>query len=163
MIFQDFVDRKHRKAIRELKILEQIVKMGGFETKGFFEDKFDPYVFVKSNTETPFEGIRLYKIGDHIAYRVQNEVDSHPYGSAFDLNVEAMFDDYVEDGEHKHLGEKVAKSVVEDLKHFFKINAQMSRDMLKDGMAQDPFKQPQTNSLVLKATSGFRADGTFSF
>ena len=62
----------------------------------------DPYLYVHNKNENlSFNGVRVYKIGDIMAYRIQKEEKTHPYGKAYLLDVENMFNEFLEDMEEK--------------------------------------------------------------
>lgn len=153
--FYSFLDKKHRKAISELTTVDEILKIGGLKSKRIFEDKFDPYVFVQSNEQTPFGGIRIYKLEHTIAYRAQNEEKTHPFGSAYDLPIEKMFEDYIdEDDAGDKVGGLVAKAVVEEIKYFFKKNAEVSNMPYTD--------KSQVMTPPVSGANGFRANGSWN-
>jgi hypothetical protein len=159
--FHSFVDRKHRKAIKELKTIDEVLTMAGFKVKKFFEDKFDPYIFVASNADTPFGGIRIYKIESTIAYRAQNEEKTHPYGKAFNIDVEGIFEDYLEDDEEgDKIGEMVAKAIAEDVRFFFKKNAELYSPYAQ--FDKDKTDKPQIMTPPVGGADKFRADGAWS-
>ena len=123
--FHTFLDKKYRKALNELTTIGEILKIGGLKSKEMFEDKFDPYLFVYSNQQTPFGGIRIYKLEHTIAYRSQNEENTHPFGTAYDLPIEKMFEDYLDDDDSGNkVGGLVARALVDEVKYFFKKNAE---------------------------------------
>lgn len=118
--FKEFVDRKARAAKKQLGILEKVLKKNGMDVKNFLEED-DPYIFVKTpNKALSFEGVRIYKIGNSVAYRVQKEEQTHPYGKAYSLQVEDMYDDLMSDSEtEEEAGEQVAEAIVHELRKFF--------------------------------------------
>ncbi len=130
IVFREFVDRKQREAIKHLKLLEQLFKQSGIKVQSFTEDE-DPYLFVYSPDERlSFDGIRIYEIGNEVAYRVQKEPDTEPYGRAYQLNLEEMFNDFMADNmKEEQAGKEVIKSVVEEVKKFFKKTAVAEAEM----------------------------------
>ena len=131
-LFLEFVNRKQREARRHLQIIEQVLKNAGLSAKAFLEED-QPYVYLKStNPKVSFEGVRIYEVGGMIAYRVTKEKDTEPYGRAYQLDLEDMFNDYMsESPKEEEAGKKVMKSVVSELKRFFDMSADAERD-LKD-------------------------------
>ncbi len=81
----------------------------------------DPYVFLRSNKGgTSFEGVRIYKIGGNIAYRIQKEEKTHPFGKAYPLDIEGMWDDLIGDKmDEKEAGKQIIKAVHEEFDTFF--------------------------------------------
>lgn len=136
--FLEFVDRKQREAKKHLKLIERLLRKGGMEVYPHLEEE-DAYIFVKSpNQKMSFDGIRVYEIGEMIAYRIQKEEKTHPFGKSYQLDIEDMFNDFMsENMEEEEAGKRVIESVVEELKKFFtksaKAEAEM-RDAGQDGM-----------------------------
>ena len=128
-LFTEFVDRKQRDAKKHLKIIERMFKTSGLQAKGYFEED-NPYVFVKAPKSLSFEGVRIYEIGNMVAYRVVNEEKTEPYGKAYQLNLEEMFNDYMsENVKEEEAGKKVIQSVVSELKRFFDKSEKAEEDL----------------------------------
>ena len=134
--FLEFVDRKQREGKKHLKLIERLLRKSGMEVQPHLEEE-DPYVFVKSpNNKVSFDGLRIYEIGEMIAYRIQKEEKTHPFGKAYLLDLEDMFNDFMsENMKEEEAGHKVIESVVEELKKFFSKSAQAEQE-IKDN-AQD--------------------------
>jgi hypothetical protein len=152
--FRDFYENKVRLAIKQLNIVAQVVEKAGFKVDHFLDEQFtEPYVFIHNPEQnTSFEGVRLYRIGDKIAYRIQRENKTHPYGNAYTLDVELMFDDLMEEGDHKpeEIGKKVMEMVAKELRTFFKESASAEKDkatedmgMERDGLGTINVRNPQ--------------------
>jgi hypothetical protein len=129
-VFMEFVDRKQREAIKHLKLLEQLFKQSGMKVQNFIEEE-EPYLFVYSPDERlSFDGIRIYEIGGEIAYRIQKEPDTQPYGRAYQLNLEEMFNDLMADNlKEEQAGKEVIKGVIEEIKKFFKKTAEAEAEL----------------------------------
>lgn len=120
-LFMEFVDRQQRESRRHLKIMEKLLKSQGMQVKLHTEDE-DPYLFVKASApKLSFDGIRVYEIGTTLAYRVVKEEKTEPYGKAYALNLEEMFNDFMGENkmEEEQAGKKVIESVTNELKKFF--------------------------------------------
>jgi hypothetical protein len=122
--FLEFVDRKERESRRHLKITLKALKESGLHTYDHIDHE-DSYIFVKSsNKNLPFEGIRIYEIGNSLAYRVQKEKDTEPFGKAYELNLEEMFNDLMgENMKKEQAGKEVIKGVNKEIKEFFSKSA----------------------------------------
>jgi len=131
--FREFVDKKTREAKKQLFTLDKVLKKEGVNTANHLEDD-DPYLFVRSPGKLSFDGIRIYKIGDNIAYRVQKEEETHPYGKAYSLDVEGMYEDYISDDDYDEskAGKEVMKSIVSEIRNFFNKSAEAENE-LRDG------------------------------
>lgn len=122
--FGDFIDKKQRDAMKQLKLIEQVLTTHGFQVDDFMKEghEDDPYIFVANpNKNTSFDGVRIYKIGDVIAFRIQKESETHPYGNAYTLAVEKMFDDLMAEEEMDEIkaGKLVMKAIAKELHSFF--------------------------------------------
>jgi len=139
--FRDFYENKVRLAIKQLNIVAQVVEKAGFKVDHYLDEQFqEPYVYVRNpNRNTSFDGVRLYKIGDKLAYRVQRENATHPYGNAYSLDVELMFDDLMEEGEHKPevIGQKVMEMVAKELRAFFEESADAEQETADKEMGKE--------------------------
>jgi hypothetical protein len=120
--FREFVDRKTREAKKHLGTLKKILKRDGMEVKDFLEEE-DPYIYVANPIgNLSFDGVRIYKIGGEVAYRIQKEDKTHPYGKAYVLDVEGMFHDLLSD----NIGEQKAG---EEFKKFFSKSSEAEKDL----------------------------------
>jgi len=131
MKFKDFVGKKKRQAKKQLGTIKEILSNDGLICKDHLESD-DPYIFLLNPTGgTQFEGVRIYKIGNFICYRVQNEEKTHPYGKAYPLDVEDMFQDLISDDDYNQekAGKEVMKSIVEELKKFFIKSSEAEKEL----------------------------------
>jgi len=144
--FYEFVDAKQRKAKKHLELVKQLLERGGFQIVDKLEERNDPYIFVfNPEGNLSFEGVRIYEIGGDIAYRIQKEADTHPYGKAYSIPIEKMFNDLLGEDEmnDEKMAEEIAKSVIGEVKDFFK----KSYDAEKKGPPQlDPLGQVHMRS-----------------
>jgi hypothetical protein len=158
--FRDFYENKTRLAIKQLNLVAQVCEKAGFRVDHFLDEQFtEPYVYIQNpNQNTSFQGVRLYKIGNKLAYRVQRENNTHPYGNAYTLDVELMFDDIMEEGKHKpeHVGQQVMEMVTKELRGFFEESAEAEKEQAdremngeKDGMGMVHVRNPQGNDYTI--------------
>ena len=124
MSFGEFVNKKMRECVKQLGLLKQILEQGGMKVENFIHADSDdePYIFCASPTKnTSFDGVRIYKIGDQLAFRVQKENKTHPYGSAYPLPIEEMFNDFLSDEgvDQQKAGKKVMEAVNKEIRRFF--------------------------------------------
>tara|TARA_Y100000034_G_C6857003_1_gene389608 strand:+ start:31 stop:540 length:510 start_codon:yes stop_codon:yes gene_type:complete len=149
--FGEFVDKKKRECLRQLKLVKQLLESSGLKVENFLDtdDKDDPYIFCFMPTKNgSFDGIRIYRIGEEIAFRIQKENKTHPYGSAYPLPIEEMFHDFLsdEDADQKKAGEKVIKSVVKEIRRFFDKSVEAEREERERDIEQE--KDTEGNVLV---------------
>lgn len=131
--FGEFLDKKKREGIHQLEIIKKLLEHGGMKVDNFLESHADedPYIYCISPTKNgSFDGVRIYKIGDQLAFRVQKENKTHPYGSAYALPIEEMFNDFLSDEgtDQTHAGKKVMEAVVKEIKRFFEKSLDAERD-----------------------------------
>ena len=134
--FNDFLDRRAREAKEHLKILKKVLEKEHMEVADHI-DAEDPYLFVKDTERLcSFDGVRLYVApSDDIAYRVQKEADTHPYGKAYSLDVESMYYDLISDNmDEDKAGLKIAKAIVKEIKRFFEKSGEAERDIRASDM-----------------------------
>lgn len=137
--FVEFIDRKEREAKKQLKILEKVLLQQGFKVKEHLAND-DPYLFIiNPEKDTFFDGIRLYKIGDQIAFRVQKEEKTEPFGRAYPCDVEEMFDDLVSDFKPEEAAKKIMSAIKNEVNSFFKKSAIAERELRDAEFDRDPF------------------------
>jgi hypothetical protein len=141
--FFDYINRNALGAKRKLKIIHNILKLNKIKNKMFL-DVDDPFLFVYSTEpECEFEGIRIYSIGRNIAFKIQNRIDTHPYGKAYLLDFENIFNTFMSEkgADEEKIGEKVAHTLIDEIKRFFK----MSSD------AQNKIEKGDDNKLMTRS------------
>lgn len=128
--FREFLGGKKRENKRQLHMIQKLLERGGFKVEDFLDEQFDDaYIYCYNpQKDTSFRGIRIYKIGDQIAYRVQRESKTHPFGTAYLIDMDGIFNDLMSDGTKKeHLGKKIIEEIVESIRSFFKESANAER------------------------------------
>jgi hypothetical protein len=148
--FKAFIDHKHRESRKQLKLIEKVLESQGMQVKDFLKED-DPYIFILNPIkEAGFDGIRLYKIGETIAFRVQKREKTHPFGAAYELPVEEMFDDILTDVRNpEKAGKEVIKFVTEEVKRFFKKSAEAA-EQIRGNINFDNDQQPWNNKIVMR-------------
>lgn len=142
--FGEFVDKKKRESIRQLKILGKLLEHNNMKVETFLEGgEDDPYIYCFNPSKNgSFDGLRIYKIGDQIAFRVQKENKTHPYGSAYPIPVEEMFQDFLSDEgiDEQGAGQKVIESVAKEVKKFFERSIDSEKNDRKAAIDKDKEK-----------------------
>jgi|688.fasta_scaffold313543_2 hypothetical protein len=129
MKFSSFLDIKNKQTKKELGILKEILSNNNFQVEDF-TSKEEPYIYLKSTDDAPFQGVRIYKIGSNYAYRIQNESETQPYGQAYPINLEEIFNDIIPDMTEEEAAETVASALAEEFHTFFKKSAEFHKDMM---------------------------------
>lgn len=122
--FSIFIDKKKRESLKQLGVIEEVLKSQGFNVRNYLSegDAGDHYIFVYNDRKnTSFDGVRIYKIGSTIAFRVQNESETHPFGTAYSMNIEQLFNDLMAEEEMDEMkaGKIVVEAIAKELKTFF--------------------------------------------
>lgn len=147
--FNAFIDKKQRESKKHLKLVKKIFDSKGMKCNEHLEDD-DPYIFLfTKNKDLNFEGIRIYKIGNQLAFRIQKEEKTHPFGEAYALNIEEMFDDLMAD-EHnpEKAGKEVVKAVISEVERFFKKTGQAEKDLISS-----KFDNKDGNGIAIRNTA----------
>lgn len=141
--FYEFIDKKAREGRRQLNIIRDVLNRGGMNVLDFIEthDDHDPYIFVRNpDSNASFHGVRIYPIGDGIAFRIQKEEKTEPYGYAYALKISDMFADLVDEMKQEEAGKKVMENICKELRKFFILSAKAEADDegYGIGLSRDP-------------------------
>lgn len=144
-LFLEFLDRRHREARRKLRLVKKLLEKGDLKVSSHLDDE-EPFLYVSSpENGSNFGGIRIYEIGGLIAYKIQRNEDTHPYGDAYLLDFEEMFHDFMtETDSEEKAGKQVIKSAINEIKKFFKKSTEAESELLN--------KEP--DSRVIMKTGG---------
>jgi hypothetical protein len=147
--FIEFIDKKAREAKMQLSIIKKILEQHHLSVKDF-TDEDEPYLYVTNpGGGLSFDGIRIYKIGNTLAYRVQREDKTHPYGKSYNLDLQEMFSDYMSDNmKQEEAGNKVARAVVHEIVNFFKKSSEAEKE-ISSGEFDEPI-----DKAAIRSTSG---------
>lgn len=146
--FREFATQKERDARKHLEIVKKMFEHAGMKVVDRLKMKEDPYIFIHSPEKNlSFEGVRVYQIGNTIAFRIQREADTHPYGKAYPLNIQAMFEDLLgEDLPDEKIAQEVMRQSIQEVKSFFEKSAEAEKSL--DIKKSDPL------SRILARSSG---------
>ncbi len=128
--FVEFVDKKKRESKKQLKIVKKLLESNHLKVADHTNDE-EPYIFLFSpEKDLTFDGIRIYKIGSEMAFRIQKDENTHPFGQAYPLNLEEMFNDLMSDHRNpEKAGKEVIESVIFEVKKFFSKSAEAEKDL----------------------------------
>ncbi len=154
--FGEFVDKKKRECVKQLTILKQILEHNGMRVDNFVNAESDdePYIYCVSPTRNgSFDGVRIYKIGDQLAFRVQKENRTHPYGSAYPLPIEEMFNDFLSDEgtDQEKAGKKVMEAVAKEIKRFFEKSLEAESNEREKNIESD---KDSAGNVSVRSTGG---------
>jgi len=122
--FGEFIDKKKRDGIRQLGLVKKVLENSGLKVDNFLEgqEQGDSYIYCHNPSKNgSFDGIRIYKIGGEITFRIQKENKTHPFGSAYSLPIESMYNDILSEDNmtEKIAGRKIIDLVGKEIKNFF--------------------------------------------
>ena len=154
--FGEFVNKKKRDSIKHLTIIKKMLEQGGMKVEDFIDADSDdePYIFCVNSTKNgSFDGVRIYEIGGQCNFRVQKENKTHPYGSAYPLPIEEMFNDFLSDEgtDQKKAGKKVMEAVNKEIKRFFEKSLESERDERERNIESE---KDSEGSVSVRSTSG---------
>ena len=100
-------------AERKLELILKALKEDHLLIDDFTDDDHQPYIFVYDpSKESSFSGIRIYLNNEIIAFRVQKMPDTQPYGASYQLDIQQMLEDIMDNTGQKDK-EKLAELLVE--------------------------------------------------
>lgn len=127
-MFNKFLEYKNKETKKQLEIIKKVLESKNFKVEEFLDNE-SPYIFVKSFVSLPFDGIRIYKIGSNMAYRIQNENETQPYGKSYPLNIEKAFSDLVSDMNEEEAGKEIINSLGKEIVSFFKESEKAQQEL----------------------------------
>jgi len=135
--FREFIDKKQRDNKNHLAILKKVLEQGSMKVQDHLTED-DPYIYVRGDGSMSFEGLRIYTIGDQIAYRVQKEEKTQPYGRAYLIDIEEMFNELVSDNySSKTAAKEIIKAINEGIKDFFQKSKEAEEENRDSGIQTD--------------------------
>ena len=150
--FKEFIDKKSREAKKQLETIKKILGREGMKVTSFLEEE-EPYLYLTNPSgNLPFDGVRIYKIGGNMAFRIQKEAKTHPYGKAYMLDIEDMFGDIITDDDmnERKAGEEIIKSVVHEFRKFFSKSSEAD----KENRANDLDQQRDPTNFSVSSSTG---------
>ena len=147
--FNEFVDKKRRHQKRYLNIIRKMLEQNGTRIANHVDDE-EPYIFAFNNvTKLSFDGVRIYNIGDSMAYRVQKEEKTHPYGKAYVLDVEEIYNDLLSDNKKsEEAAQAVIKAVSEEVTKFFEKSSEAETEL----QSRELEKRDTLGKVAIKST-----------
>jgi hypothetical protein len=130
--FGAFLDKKKREAVKQLGLIDKLLRSQGMKVENYLKEEDDPYIFCFNPSRmSSFDGIRIYKVGDNIAFRVQKESRTHPFGKSYPLDLEAMYNDLLTDEgvNEGQAGKKIIEAVAKELTQFFEKSMEAEKEM----------------------------------
>ena len=130
--FGEFVNKTARQAKKRLDLVEKVLVRERFVVRPHLDDTVEPYIYVaNSNNRLSFGGVRVYITGESVAYRVQKDDKTHPYGKSYRLDIEEMYNDLMseEDMTEKKAATEVIEAVGKELNKFFQESLKAEKEI----------------------------------
>jgi hypothetical protein len=129
--FSQFVDKKTRKAKKHLQMIEKILTKQGMTIKNHLDEGDEPFLFLVSPlNKVSFGGVRIYQTGESVVYRVQKEEKTHPYGRAYRLDIQEMYEDLISDQiNEEQAAKEVMQAIIKELQQFFEKSYEAEREL----------------------------------
>ena len=110
-------------AERKLELIRKALREDYLEIEDFTDDDHQPYIYVHDpSNKLSFGGIRIYTNSDIIAFRVQKMPDKQPYGASYQLDIQQMLEDIMDNTGEKDknkLAELLVKLLGSVIRQFF--------------------------------------------
>lgn len=97
-IFSDYLKSRNYSGRRKLAIFAEVMRRADLHVIPRF-DGAEPHLFVSRGPDRT--GVRIYEIGDRLAFRVQDLPDGEPHGRAFGIDVQRLFEEIIEEIDDK--------------------------------------------------------------
>ena len=151
--FIEFVNKKQRENRRHLGLVKRLLERQNMKVADHREDD-DPYIFVPTPQQSlSFDGLRIYNVGNMLAYRVQKREDTSPYGRAYPMDLEEMYNDYMgDDFKEEEAAKQIMQAVGEELARFFKKSSEAEGEIR--GAELDKHADGGMGNIVVPNTSG---------
>jgi len=172
LTFLEYVDAKQDDTVRQLDLLKRLLKHGGVQVEGHIHKGGkrlgkDIYLYCWSPIPGVEGGARIYKLGDEINVRWQDEPpgkdddgegvgpETRPTGSAVALPIEDIFQELKSGGDRDNtqVVMELARRLVKRLKDFF-------RDRNREQHRKDINRSQVRTDIVTSAAQDYSSTGT---
>jgi len=151
--FLEFVNVKDDQKVENLELLTTILRNDGLKVHEFLDNHKEPYIYVFNPLDDlSFQGVTVYKKGDILAFRAQRYQDSQPYGSAYNIDMQGIYDDllYKENDKKKALG-IICKKLCKNMRDFFRKSKKAEDEVLKSQL-RSPEDSDGAGQIIIRNT-----------
>lgn len=160
-------------AERKLKLIRKSLEKNFLEIEDFTSDCQQPYLFVYDPTQNlSFGGIRIYTNNEIVAFRTQKLPETQPYGNSYQLDIQQMLDDILDNTKEKDknkIAEMLMKLLTSVIRQFFikSIDAEaeeaesITSDLPKDMIGSMTTKK-DTDAIAVRNTGTDYSSNIFS-
>jgi len=147
----------------DLETLLRIFRSDGLKVHEFLDRKKDPYIYVFNPlNDLSFQGISVYKHGDILCYRPQRYQDSQPYGAAYLVKMQDIYDDLIYKEKEKSRALSVlCKKLCKDVRSFFR-QSKGAEDSIMKSQMRSPSDIDGTGQIVIRNTGTDYSDKIYS-
>lgn len=126
-VFKEYHDQVHFDIMNKLQLVKKVFEKCGFRVDDFTKED-SPYVFLYAPLQNlSFKGVRVYFIGDNLGFRVAKMPETLPYGTAYSLHFQDVFDEILDNS-----GKNSDKEKTKLLREFCKVIGDQMRKFFKD-------------------------------
>lgn len=158
--FHNVIDQETKE---DLEMLLHVLRKDGLRVEDFLESGDMPYIFCYNPLEdTSFQGVRIYKHGTILAFKVAKFPDSQPYGAAYNIDLQGMYDALIEDKkEKKEALKELCKKVCEEMRKFFR-KSKIAEDKIVKSQIRDPDALDGAGQIVIRNTGTDYSNNVYS-
>lgn len=167
MKFNEYIDRTDDETTKRLNTIRKALQRGGYRVQDFALKDQDPHIFVYALPKVAtFEGIRIYLLGDILAFKAQKKVETEPYGKAYTFAIQDMYDDMVleyGDSPDKELPvKKTILKMADELRMFFVKSKTAEESLVQMQLTSIEDKSGQKDGIVVNTTGTDYANKVYS-
>jgi hypothetical protein len=133
------IHRVREQQPKKLKLLLQAIKAAGLVAIDHTDNEKDPHIFLKAFPQPEeFDGVRVYILGHIVAFRVQKNEGTSPYGKAYLLDMQKIYEDLLEEEdpnteeEKRETLKKLVRKIGDKIRNFWKDSIKDEEEQLKD-------------------------------
>jgi len=161
--FFEFFKRDEYESRKHLKLLKKVFSDDGMYSIDFTDGEHEePYIYVAAPSDVSYQGLRVYQKGNILAFRVQKNPKTVPYGTPVEIKIQNILDKILMDVDNEDDAvENLNKEICKIVKDFFKqtktaeekiLNAELSDDSL-DGFGQITIRNADNEPTSSKAST----------
>ena len=167
MKFNEYIDRTDDETTKRLNLIRKALQRGGYRVEDFALKDQDPHIFVYALPKVAtFEGIRLYLLGDILAFKVQKKINTEPYGKAYTFSIQEMYDDMLmEYGDSEDKDKPIKKTILkmaDELRMFFVKSKTAEESLVQVQLANIEDKTGEKEGIVVNTTGTDYASKVYS-
>jgi|APGre2960657373_1045057.scaffolds.fasta_scaffold00093_20 hypothetical protein len=151
--FLEFNNMLEQHTKEDLEMLLYIFEKDGLRVESFLDSEDIPYIFIYNPLEdTSFQGVRVYKLGDILAFKVQRYPESKSYGKAYPIEIQDMYDNFIADKKTKEEAVKELRKILcKNMRDFFK-KSKVAEDKIVRSQIHDPDALDGAGQIVIRNT-----------